>query len=157
MERKPRAIHNALLSKEPTFLGSSSCVRRTLALGPTVYGRDHRPNCTWVEGIIRARRGSVLYEVDVDGQTWVHHVTIFTPGGERTKIDELPDLGASFGNLKMCQYQSREDGLYKHSTSTLRLPTDSHDHNISFSLHPCASPSKELDQTRSKVAVPFQR
>ncbi|VUZ46870.1 unnamed protein product [Hymenolepis diminuta] len=35
--------------------------------------RNHRPDNPWAEDIIRARRGSLQYEVDVDGQTWVLH------------------------------------------------------------------------------------
>ncbi|VDL19188.1 unnamed protein product [Hymenolepis diminuta] len=41
---------------------------------PTFYMRDHEPNGTWAEGIIRAWRGRVqYYEMDVDGQTWMRH------------------------------------------------------------------------------------
>ncbi|KAM3182168.1 hypothetical protein ACTXT7_012924 [Hymenolepis weldensis] len=38
-----------------------------------VYVPDHHPNNKWTEGIMRTRRGSVPYEVDVDGQTWVEN------------------------------------------------------------------------------------
>ncbi|KAM3172463.1 hypothetical protein ACTXT7_014468 [Hymenolepis weldensis] len=45
----------------------------TLATTTGVYICDRWPNGTWPEGIIRAQRGSVLYEVDVDDQTWMRH------------------------------------------------------------------------------------
>ncbi|KAM3173318.1 hypothetical protein ACTXT7_012741 [Hymenolepis weldensis] len=67
MRRKLSTICKALLPKDPTFPSSSSCAKKTPANDTAVYVRDHRPNGTWRESIIRARRGSVLNKVNVDG------------------------------------------------------------------------------------------
>lgn len=73
MRRKPRTIHKARLPKDLTFPGSFSCTKKTLATREGMYLRDHRSNDIWGEGIIKALRGSVLNEVDVDSQNWLHH------------------------------------------------------------------------------------
>ncbi|KAM3181273.1 hypothetical protein ACTXT7_014684 [Hymenolepis weldensis] len=49
-----------------TFPSSPSSAKKTCT---AVYVRDHLPNGIWAVGIIRNRRGSVLYEMDVDGQS----------------------------------------------------------------------------------------
>ncbi|KAM3175360.1 hypothetical protein ACTXT7_008688 [Hymenolepis weldensis] len=53
--------------------------QKTLATGTAVYACDHWRNGLWVEGIIRALRGSMVCEVDVDGQTWVSHRNYLRP------------------------------------------------------------------------------
>lgn len=53
--------------------------QKTPATGREVHVRDHRRNGIWVEGIIRALRGSIVCEVNVDGQIWVRHRNYVRP------------------------------------------------------------------------------
>ncbi|VDL18827.1 unnamed protein product [Hymenolepis diminuta] len=94
--RKLRTIHNALLSKDSTFSSSSSYAKKNPATGAAVYVRDHRPNDTWAESISGAQRGSGIYEVDVDGQTWVHHRNHLHPRMQQNQRNRKSALSTSF-------------------------------------------------------------
>ncbi|VUZ42223.1 unnamed protein product [Hymenolepis diminuta] len=70
-ERNPRTICSVHLSRDSTFLSLPTRAKKTLTTDTAVYIGNHRPNGTWAESIIRARRGGVLYEGDVDGRARV--------------------------------------------------------------------------------------
>ncbi|VUZ50097.1 unnamed protein product [Hymenolepis diminuta] len=65
VNKKPSTICKVLLLKDSTFPSSSSWAKETLANDTAVYVRNHRPNGTWRDSIIRARRGplDVIFDV----------------------------------------------------------------------------------------------
>ena len=42
-------------------------------VGDPVLARDVRPGQTWTAGTVAGRRGSVLYEVQVNSEIWIRH------------------------------------------------------------------------------------
>ncbi|KAM3180389.1 hypothetical protein ACTXT7_016382 [Hymenolepis weldensis] len=71
--------HINLKQMDSTFPTSPSCAKKTLTASTAVYVLIHRPSGTWSEGIIRARGGSLPYEANIDGQTWVRHHSHLCP------------------------------------------------------------------------------
>ncbi|VUZ45605.1 unnamed protein product [Hymenolepis diminuta] len=62
MGRKPKTTYKAFLPQDLTFHGSFSCVKKTHTISTGFYVRYHGPNDTWVEDIVRAQRGSMVFE-----------------------------------------------------------------------------------------------
>ena len=63
-----RTIKHAMLPR------TTSCKsEKLLNVGDPVLARDFRPGQTWTAGTVAGRRGSVLYEVQVNGEIMIRH------------------------------------------------------------------------------------
>ncbi|KAK4470004.1 hypothetical protein MN116_000030 [Schistosoma mekongi] len=64
--------------------------------GTEVYVRNYRPGSeTWRKGVIKGRRGKVIYEVAVEGQIWVRHRNQLRRRFSGEKVDK-PNLALEF-------------------------------------------------------------
>ncbi|KAK4472183.1 hypothetical protein MN116_000483 [Schistosoma mekongi] len=64
--------------------------------GTEVYVRNYRPGSeTWKKGVIKGRRGKVIYEVAVEGQIWVRHRNQLRRRFSGEKVDK-PNLALEF-------------------------------------------------------------
>ena len=89
--RKIRTIHQHLLPSTRNYL-TIRTDNPHFPIGTHVYARDYRPGRKWAKGIIKAYRGSVLYDILVEGEEWVRHKNQLRSRPEATEhhSSELP-------------------------------------------------------------------
>jgi hypothetical protein len=94
MGRKLRNINDALLPKEGGLkINTKHAGTSELPVNTPVYARDYRPGYgKWAEGTIAARRGKVLYEIIVNGGTWIRHRNQLRPRHVHNSDENPPDL-----------------------------------------------------------------
>uniref|UniRef100_A0A0X3PQB1 Uncharacterized protein K02A2.6 n=1 Tax=Schistocephalus solidus TaxID=70667 RepID=A0A0X3PQB1_SCHSO len=75
MGRKLRTIFHALVpTNVPSAQPTSSVSRSKLLIGMPVFVRENRAGfANWIEATEAAHRGSILFDVCVGDDTWVHH------------------------------------------------------------------------------------
>ena len=62
-----------MLPRTTSFKSEKWLKRVTFNVGGPVLARDFRPGQTWTAGTVVGRRGSVLYEVQVNSEIWIRH------------------------------------------------------------------------------------
>ena len=73
MGRTIRTISHAMLPRTTSSKSEKLLKRVTFKVGDPILARDFRPGQTWTAGTVVGRRGSVLYEVQVNSEIWIRH------------------------------------------------------------------------------------